>query len=468
MGKEKGKSAPKEVKPAPKPQPKLKLVKNPMSFDLVIPEEVEAKIRHLCSKVHDVEWSGTLFYVVEGSLDDGTFKATCVDVYVRDIGTAGATVFKDTEDIIAYRLEHRETLLRPGVYEALIHSHNNMNAFFSGIDDDTLIAEGTDLNHFLSLVVCNAGQYVARITRKLRTIIKAEAQITYTKTVEYNSYENERKVVSEGETWNTTKQDEREEVVVEYFELNIDKAYVEEPFKEIDEKLDEIKRSKYRSYAYSGGQYFQGGGYRTTGILDAQGKPYTLPTEKKEEPKTEPKDPKQLTIFGQEEVKNEQKMIPQAIPADDDDEFIEFYMVEKVPYSIIRTLCTQLLCGSILVSQRTTINLNDWVTKMDKLYRERFGDISEGTFENLRLRDWINQFLEHLIGYPVDKEYEDKIAAKYLDDDYDYSDSDAFIHLYACDMITFLEDLPKSEVKEMMIDALTTLMPADYGDNSDN
>lgn len=99
-------------------------MKNPASFDLIIPEEVEAKIRHLCSKVHDVEWSGTLFYTVEGSLDDGTFKATCIDICVMDIGTSGFTDFRDTPDIINYRLEHG--LLRAGIYEALIHSHNNM------------------------------------------------------------------------------------------------------------------------------------------------------------------------------------------------------------------------------------------------------------------------------------------------------------------------------------------------------
>ena len=78
----------------------MELVKNSTSFDLVIPREVEEKIRHLCSKVHDVEWSGTLFYKAEGSLDEGTFKATC--------------------------LEHREELLHEGVYEGLVHSHNNM------------------------------------------------------------------------------------------------------------------------------------------------------------------------------------------------------------------------------------------------------------------------------------------------------------------------------------------------------
>ena len=102
------------------------LVRNSTSFDLIIPREIEEKIRHLCSKVHDVEWSGTLFYKVEGSLDDGTFKATCLDICVMDIGTSGFTEFKDTEDIIAYRLEHKEELLKPGVYEGLVHSHNNM------------------------------------------------------------------------------------------------------------------------------------------------------------------------------------------------------------------------------------------------------------------------------------------------------------------------------------------------------
>lgn len=74
--------------------------------------------------VHDVEWSGTLFYTVTGSLDEGTFEATCMDICVMDIGTSGFTNFKDTSDIIDYRINHG--LLRPGIYEGLIHSHNNM------------------------------------------------------------------------------------------------------------------------------------------------------------------------------------------------------------------------------------------------------------------------------------------------------------------------------------------------------
>ena len=97
------------------------MIKNPTSFKLNIPEEVESKIRHLCSRVSTVEWSGTLFYTVKGSLDDGSFEITCLDICVMDIGTSGFTEFKDSEEIIAYRLEHKETLLKEGVYEGLIH-----------------------------------------------------------------------------------------------------------------------------------------------------------------------------------------------------------------------------------------------------------------------------------------------------------------------------------------------------------
>lgn len=434
-------------------------MKNAVSFDLIIPEEVEAKIRHLCSKVHDVEWSGTLFYTVEGSLDDGTFKATCVDICVMDIGTSGYTEFKDTEDIIAYRFDHRDTLLKEGVYEALIHSHNNMNAFFSGTDQSTLLSEGSDLNHFLSLIVCNAGQYVARITRKLKTRTKAEAHIVYTKTVEYDSYENRKVVISDSETSETDKTEEREEVVVEYFELNINKTPVEEPFRELDERLEEIKRGKYRyrpvtSYGY------QTMGYPSP-ILNAQGEPYKrVETPIKEE--NEPENPRQLSMFSQEEEYQEEPSFP--VKTSQDDDFVEFYTVENVPSEIIKTLCTQLLLGSILVTPQSNINLNTWVEKMDKVYAKRFGDFSDPTsYEALRLKNWIGQFIENIISYSVDKDYEDKIADKYgLGADYDYEDSDAFIHLYACDMITFLEDLPDSEVKDMMIEVLTKQMPYEY------
>lgn len=431
-------------------------MKNTASFDLVIPEEVEAKIRHLCARVHDIEWSGTLFYTVTGSLDDGTFKATCVDIFVMDIGTTGATEYKDSEDIIAYRMEHKDTLLVPGVYEALIHSHNNMAAFFSSVDENTLIAEGSDMNHFLSLVVCNAGKYVARITRKLKTVIEAEAIITYKKSVQYNTFEDRTVVLSDNDVSQATQRGKKEETIIEYFELNIDKAEVSEPFREVDERLAEIKKNKSsRRYYGSYGSYT---GSTSTSRFHEQ---FDSLLEKPEE-KTEKEDEeKQLSIFNREDMKSMVQK-PEKIDIDDS---LDFYMLEKVPMPIVKVLCTQLLCGSILASTKTNINLNDWVPKMDKLYEERFGSLDD-TYNVLRLRNWIEALLENILYYSVDKKFEDKIAKKYnLGDDYEYEESDAFPHLYACDMILYLDDLPESFVKEIMLEELVKLMPPEYEDN---
>ena len=54
----------KEVKPV------LELVHRQDIFKIVIPVEVEKKIRFLCKNIWDVEWSGILFYKVEGAFED--------------------------------------------------------------------------------------------------------------------------------------------------------------------------------------------------------------------------------------------------------------------------------------------------------------------------------------------------------------------------------------------------------------
>lgn len=112
-----------------KKKEKLKLEKSANTFKLIIPKNVEAKVRHLCNRVHDVEWSGALFYKPEGSFDDGTFKATCIDIFVMDIGTAGYTEYNESPDILSYMCDHPE-LLEEDVQEGLVHSHNNMAKLF--------------------------------------------------------------------------------------------------------------------------------------------------------------------------------------------------------------------------------------------------------------------------------------------------------------------------------------------------
>lgn len=134
-------------------------------FKLNLTEEFESKIRWWCSRLPDNEWSGVMFYRTQGSFDDlrKPLHITAVDFIVLDIGTGGHTEFDESAEIISYKTENDLLDCRDG----LIHSHNRMNAFFSGEDSSTLIKEGTDRNHFLSLVVNNAGNYVAAITRHI-------------------------------------------------------------------------------------------------------------------------------------------------------------------------------------------------------------------------------------------------------------------------------------------------------------
>lgn len=54
-----------------------------------------------------------------------------------------------------------------------------MAAFFSGTDSDTLKKEGTDTCHYLSLVVNNAGKYVARVTRRIKESFVGKRIISY-------------------------------------------------------------------------------------------------------------------------------------------------------------------------------------------------------------------------------------------------------------------------------------------------
>ena len=141
------------------------LIKNPLSsYKIVIPKEVEAKIRCLCNSIHDIEWSGVLFYSVEGTFEKGDLTIICKDIYLMDVGTAGFTEFDVTPEVAGYIAENIELV---NYHMGLVHSHNTMSTFFSKTDTDTLQSEGNDRNHFVSLIVNNAGVYSAAITRRL-------------------------------------------------------------------------------------------------------------------------------------------------------------------------------------------------------------------------------------------------------------------------------------------------------------
>lgn len=94
------------------------LIKGKSTYKLIIPSDVEKKIRHLCLRVPNVEWSGTLFFTYEGSMEDGNLVITCKDIYVMDIGSAAYTEFDMSPDVISYMCDNPDLL---GMQMGLIH-----------------------------------------------------------------------------------------------------------------------------------------------------------------------------------------------------------------------------------------------------------------------------------------------------------------------------------------------------------
>ena len=223
----------------------IKLLKEEGTFNLIIPEEVEKKIRYMCQNVSTIEWSGTLFYKLEGKYEDGTLVIRCVDFFLMDIGSSAYTEFDMSPDVIGYMTENTELL---DCQMGLIHSHNTMATFFSGTDTGTLLEEGKDRNHFVSLIVNNAGVYTAGITRLEHTISEITEKGTF------HTFQDEV-VDLEGETYT------EENTAVIWRELNIIKEGVGDSFEVLDDRMAEIKAAKAARPVYNGYTGFNQYGY---------------------------------------------------------------------------------------------------------------------------------------------------------------------------------------------------------------
>ena len=110
-----------------------------------------------------------------------------------------------------------------------IKSHHLMATNPSGTDLNTLLQEGSDRNVFVSLIVNNAGNYHAFVTRKVCSNI--------TETKYYKTFRDKEK---EGSETNY------ESITVEYFELQIVKEENEDIdlFPEITERIKLLYRQK--------------------------------------------------------------------------------------------------------------------------------------------------------------------------------------------------------------------------------
>lgn len=387
-----------------KKTPTLPLVKLDTKYKMIIPSFVEQKIRHLCNRVWEKEWSGTLFYKAEGSFEDGSLVITCADIFVMDIGTAGYTEFDISPDVMTYMTEHPELM---ECQMGLIHSHNNMSTFFSDTDTATLKEEGRDRNHFVSLIVNNAGSYTAAITRKVKS------KRVVNETFSYESFEGV--LVEATDNW------EEEVEEIQYFHLDITKEGNNYSFPDVDARLAEIKKAKE---AKAKTQPYQG----------SYGKGYAGNNKYQETLPTTPKTVVQPTLpFPVTEIESAPPFEPVDGVVDDQD--------VKADPKLIHSLCLQLLTGSVMIPNESKIDIKRWVNSMKSVIERRFGTGTEG----LKVyQGFIESMTEFLVWNTQDPDLVNII------------DGDYMMTVIATDMLEYIGTLPQNTYTKICQSALLT------------
>ena len=373
------------------------------NYKLIIPAEVERKIRFACQKVWSTEWSGTLFFTHEGSFENNDLVIRCVDIYIMDIGTQAYTEFDMNPDVIAYMCENPELL---DCQMGLIHSHNNMSTFFSDTDTTTLREEGIDRNNFVSLIVNNAGTYTAAITRRVKSK-QVKESVSYEFFGDGEKHDTKEYVSSADE--------------IEWFYLKIEKEGENYSFPDMAARLEEIKQAKAKKAQTPVYQ----GGYKPV-IANSYGTkagPANLVKKEADKPKVV-----QPTLFDNV----------------DDLSFEEEY---DIPYGhvsfdkvTLKSLVLQLITGSIIISNDSKIDITKWAKSMPTLYEKRFGKGKVG-MNNFKI--WAETYTEYLTWYITDEKLE-KLGF----------DETEICAICAHDMIEELTKLPKNDYIKGYIDAL--------------
>lgn len=377
------------------------------NYKLIIPAEVERKIRFACQKVWSTEWSGTLFFTHEGSFENNDLVIRCVDIYIMDIGTQAYTEFDMNPDVIAYMCENPELL---DCQMGLIHSHNNMSTFFSETDTATLKEEGRDRNNFVSLIVNNAGTYTAAITRRVKRYSQIKDMLVY-------------EFFGDGEKHDTKKYVSNADEI-EWFYLKIEKEGENYFFPDMDARLEEIKQAKAEKAKKAQTPTYQGG-YKPV-IANSYGTkagPVNLVKKEANKPKVV-----QPTLF--DEI--------------DDLPFEEEY---DIPYGqvsfdkvTLKFLVLQLITGSIIISSDSKIDITKWAKSMPALYEKRFGKGEEG-MKNFKM--WADTYAEYLTWYVTDEKLEELGF-----------DKTEICAICAHDIIEELTKLPENDYIKEYIDVL--------------
>ncbi len=337
-----------------------------------------------------------------------------------DIGSAAYTEFDMSPDVVGYMTENIELL---DYQMGLIHSHNSMATFFSGTDTATLKEEGLDRNHFVSLIVNNAGKYTAGITRK----VKSNKAIT--ENFSYPTYGDSK--IEDQKSYTI------EEEVIEWFNLDIVFEKPQNSFQEdLKNRLEEIKKSKEeqkKEQSIAINTTYQYPKYYQQSLFPEQ-------QENKKQVQTAIDTP---VGRANQSVKtyNSYNTDPYYFSNSlEDSVFDTPYGTISCEPELIQELVRQLITGSIIINNSSKINIVEWSKNMESLYDKRFGT---GDFGMKLFNAWADTYVEYLCWYTESTELS---PMKFADEDIA-----AFI---AYDMVKVLKELPSNKY----IDAYIVLL----------
>lgn len=238
-----------------------------------------------------------------------------------------------------------------------------MTSFFSNTDLNTLQEEGNERNHFVSLIVNNAGKYTAAITRKIK----------YT-SVRSFSYEGFGGTVSDGH------QETIEGEELEYFNLDIVFEEPEEnPFSEVADRLSEIKKAKQEATKTTTSIY-------TPDAYTSKywGKDYQL---HKEDNK-----PVQPTLFNDNDWDYPGKSWGAPV--------VQTVKSESKLSELVDRIIPQLITGNVTYTKGDSNYMKKALESMEKRFDARFGTGHEGM---LLFEYWATDFIEFLTWYSIDE-----------------------------------------------------------------
>lgn len=356
-------------------------------YVLTIPKDVEKKIRYHLTRFNGREWSGYLFYDYEGSFKENNIHFIARDFVFLDLGDGATTMFKESPKVLSFAIDN--DLL--DCKEGLIHSHHNMAAFFSGTDNDAIKQEAMNVNHFLSLVVNNAGAYVARVT--LRRRVKEHIHREATSESWYQTYEGEDVHI---ESHNEIPMDvDKEYSEIEVFPLKIEiERDADNPVTKWEDDIKEVIQAKKASV------------YNPNAPLPPSG---TVPTTyRKDIPEIPNQKSSPTTLFQKNDVPAKQTEIN--FPKEEDDALAaEYAAVSKVVHELyteedINLLVLRIVACCPFLSKNKVSATPQYAVQLPALVKNNFAN-------RINYTSLIDSLVENMLDNFVEGLDETKIAA---------------------------------------------------------